>query len=68
MEYEETSVSPLYHPLISSGQALGASRWLASLQRQCEYLAIVHCNPISAFGDTGESLLLIKDYMKHDHV
>ncbi|KAM0902747.1 hypothetical protein ACQ4PT_019047 [Festuca glaucescens] len=52
MEYDETTVSPLYHPLIRSGQALGACRWLASLQRQCEYLAIMHSCPDPALGDT----------------
>ncbi|CAM0946208.1 unnamed protein product [Alopecurus aequalis] len=48
MEYDESTVSALYHPLLRSGQALGACRWLASLQRQCEYLGILHSYPISA--------------------
>ena len=42
MEYEKITVSHKYHPLLRSGQALGAGRWIASLQRQCEYHAIVH--------------------------
>ena len=31
----------LYQPLLRSGLALGAGRWLATLQRQCECLAIL---------------------------
>jgi homeobox-leucine zipper protein len=42
MEHEETTVSPKYHPLLRSGQALGACRWLASLERQCQYLDAMH--------------------------
>ncbi|XP_062226479.1 homeobox-leucine zipper protein ROC4-like [Phragmites australis] len=40
-EYFEASVHPLYQPLLRSGLALGAGRWLATLQRQCECLAIL---------------------------
>ncbi|KAM0902751.1 hypothetical protein ACQ4PT_019050 [Festuca glaucescens] len=42
MEHEETTVSPKFHPLLRSGQALGACRWLASLERQCQYLGTMH--------------------------
>lgn len=31
----------LYRPLLRSGLAFGARRWLATLQRQCECLAIL---------------------------
>ncbi|XP_066348140.1 homeobox-leucine zipper protein ROC5-like isoform X2 [Miscanthus floridulus] len=40
-EYPEASVHQLYQPLLCSGLALGAGRWLATLQRQCECLAIL---------------------------
>jgi len=40
-EYDEASVHQLYRPLIRSGLAFGARRWLAMLQRQCECLAIL---------------------------
>ncbi|CAL9124998.1 unnamed protein product [Musa textilis] len=33
-EYDEATVHPLYRPLLRSGSALGARRWVASLQRQ----------------------------------
>ncbi|XP_072151392.1 homeobox-leucine zipper protein ROC6 [Setaria viridis] len=57
-EYDETTVSPLFRGLFQSGQALGASRWLASLQRQCEYMATLHCThssgpAMSALGRRG---------------
>ncbi|CAL5015384.1 unnamed protein product [Urochloa decumbens] len=40
-EYHEASVHQLYQPLLRSGLAFGAGRWLATLQRQCECLAIL---------------------------
>ncbi|KAL5200882.1 hypothetical protein ABZP36_035236 [Zizania latifolia] len=45
-EYDETAVHQLYRPVLSSGQALGARRWLASLQRQCQYIAILCSNSL----------------------
>uniref|UniRef100_A0A0E0B5J7 Uncharacterized protein n=1 Tax=Oryza glumipatula TaxID=40148 RepID=A0A0E0B5J7_9ORYZ len=47
-EYDETAAHQLYRPLLRSGQALGARRWLASLQRQCQYLAILCSNSLPA--------------------
>ncbi|TKW34229.1 hypothetical protein SEVIR_2G292200v4 [Setaria viridis] len=47
-EYDETAVHQLYRQLLRSGQALGARRWLASLQRQCQYLAILCSNSLPA--------------------
>ncbi|KAL5216557.1 hypothetical protein ABZP36_007958 [Zizania latifolia] len=40
-EYDEASVHQLYRSLLRSGLALGAGRWIATLQRQCEFLAIL---------------------------
>ncbi|XP_020675648.1 homeobox-leucine zipper protein ROC5-like [Dendrobium catenatum] len=40
-EYDETAAHQLYRPLLRSGMALGAQRWVATLQRQCECLAIL---------------------------
>ncbi|XP_042428609.1 homeobox-leucine zipper protein ANTHOCYANINLESS 2-like isoform X2 [Zingiber officinale] len=40
-EYDEAQVHHLYRPLLRSGLAFGAGRWLATLQRQCECLAIL---------------------------
>ncbi|KAH1068203.1 hypothetical protein GYH30_005961 [Glycine max] len=40
-EYEESQVHQLYRPLLSSGMGFGAQRWVATLQRQRECLAIL---------------------------
>ncbi|KAL1830272.1 hypothetical protein ACET3Z_008684 [Daucus carota] len=40
-EYEENTVHHLYRPLIGAGLGFGAQRWVATLQRQCECLAIL---------------------------
>ncbi|VAI20093.1 unnamed protein product [Triticum turgidum subsp. durum] len=55
-EYDEAAVHELYRPLLRSGQALGARRWLASLQRQCEYHAILCSNPHPNHGDRHEPI------------
>ncbi|XP_037431339.1 homeobox-leucine zipper protein ROC6-like [Triticum dicoccoides] len=46
MVHDEATVPPLHHPLFRSGWALGACRWIASLQRRCEYIASLHTNPV----------------------
>ncbi|XP_061359240.1 homeobox-leucine zipper protein ANTHOCYANINLESS 2-like isoform X2 [Gastrolobium bilobum] len=40
-EYDESQVHQLYRPLLRSGMGFGAQRWVATLQRQCECLAIL---------------------------
>lgn len=40
-EYDESQVHQLYRPLLSSGMGFGAQRWITTLQRQCECLAIL---------------------------
>lgn len=40
-EYDDSVVHNLYRPLLSSGTGFGAQRWLATLQRQCECLAVL---------------------------
>ncbi|XP_022142333.1 homeobox-leucine zipper protein MERISTEM L1 [Momordica charantia] len=39
VEVDETGVPTMYRPLVSSGLAYGAKRWVATLDRQCERLA-----------------------------
>ncbi|XP_057780648.1 homeobox-leucine zipper protein ANTHOCYANINLESS 2-like isoform X2 [Salvia miltiorrhiza] len=41
IEYDESVVHQLYRPLVGSGMGFGAQRWVATLQRQCECLAIL---------------------------
>ncbi|CAI9770235.1 unnamed protein product [Fraxinus pennsylvanica] len=40
-EYDESVIHRLYRPLINAGMGFGAQRWIATLQRQCECLAIL---------------------------
>ncbi|KAJ6940310.1 hypothetical protein NC651_006455 [Populus alba x Populus x berolinensis] len=40
-EYDESQIHQLFRPLISSGMGFGSQRWIATLQRQCECLAIL---------------------------
>ncbi|KAL2478800.1 Homeobox-leucine zipper protein ANTHOCYANINLESS 2 [Forsythia ovata] len=47
-EYEENVVHRLYRPLISAGMGFGAQRWVATLQRQCECLAILMSSTIQS--------------------
>lgn len=47
-EYEETLIHQLYRSLISAGMGFGAQRWIATLQRQCECLAILMSSSVSA--------------------
>ncbi|KAE8672342.1 Homeobox-leucine zipper protein HDG1 [Hibiscus syriacus] len=43
-EYNDGSVHHLLRPLLSSGFGFGAHRWLATLQRHCDYMAILMNN------------------------
>ncbi|MBA0559968.1 hypothetical protein Golob_016901 [Gossypium lobatum] len=52
-EYEESQVHQLYHPLLRSGMAFGAQRWVATLQRQCECLAILMSSSVPTRDHTG---------------
>ncbi|XP_071735955.1 homeobox-leucine zipper protein ANTHOCYANINLESS 2-like [Rutidosis leptorrhynchoides] len=40
-EYDERLVHELYRPLIRAGMGFGAHRWVATLQRQCQCLAML---------------------------
>ena len=41
MEVDDRGVHPIYKPLVNSGFAFGAKRWLSTLDRQGERLATV---------------------------
>ncbi|WOL00101.1 homeobox-leucine zipper protein ROC5-like [Canna indica] len=51
-EYDEATVHPLYRPLLRSGMALGARRWIATLQRQCQSLAILMSSSVPPIDNT----------------
>ncbi|KOM54956.1 hypothetical protein LR48_Vigan10g084800 [Vigna angularis] len=44
-QYDESVIHQLCRPLVSSGIGFGAQRWIASLLRQCECLAILMTPP-----------------------
>ncbi|KAG8385711.1 hypothetical protein BUALT_Bualt03G0073600 [Buddleja alternifolia] len=46
-EIDDRAVHTIYKPLVNSGLAFGAKRWVAILDRQCERLASVMANNIS---------------------
>ena len=41
-EVDDRGVHRLYQPLVSSGLAFGAQRWLANLRRQCETMHVAN--------------------------
>ncbi|KAI3942244.1 hypothetical protein MKW92_006411 [Papaver armeniacum] len=43
-EYEENMIHRLYKPLVNSGLGFGAQKWIATLHRQCDRLAIFMSN------------------------
>lgn len=56
-EYDESTVHYLLRPLLSSGFGFGAHRWIATLQRQSDYLAVLISPNFSIEDNTGFLLL-----------
>ncbi|KAH0685285.1 hypothetical protein KY290_016559 [Solanum tuberosum] len=52
VEVDDRGVHNIYRPLVNSGLAFGAKRWVATLDRQCERLASAMANNIPT-GDIG---------------
>ncbi|CAN4083825.1 unnamed protein product [Withania somnifera] len=52
VEVDEKAVHSIYKPLVNSGLAFGAKRWVATLDRQCERLASAMASNIPT-GDVG---------------
>ncbi|KAH0436330.1 hypothetical protein IEQ34_026434 [Dendrobium chrysotoxum] len=52
VEVDDRSVHNIYKPLVNSGLAFGAKRWVSALDRQCERLASVMASNIPS-GDIG---------------
>ncbi|XVF53651.1 hypothetical protein PTKIN_Ptkin05aG0115800 [Pterospermum kingtungense] len=51
--YDDSAVHYLLRPLLSSGFGFGAQRWIATLQRQVDYLAVLVSPNLSAEDNTG---------------
>ncbi|KAL3524247.1 hypothetical protein ACH5RR_017081 [Cinchona calisaya] len=47
MEYDDINVHQFYRPLLRSGLGFGAQRWVATLERQCECLAVIMSSTVS---------------------
>ncbi|KAJ0983185.1 hypothetical protein J5N97_011440 [Dioscorea zingiberensis] len=64
MEVDDTNVADIYKPLVNSGLAFGAQRWVSSLQRQCHRLASATADvPLDEIGAL-TSILTRKNWMK----
>ncbi|XP_055801294.1 homeobox-leucine zipper protein HDG2-like [Solanum dulcamara] len=50
VEVDDSAVHNIYKPLVNSGLAFGAKRWIATLERQCERLASAIATPIPTNG------------------
>ena len=57
VEVDDRAVHNLYRPLVNSGLAFGAKRWVATLDRQCERLASSMASNIPAGDLCGKSIL-----------
>lgn len=53
MEYDENTIHNLYRPFIRSGRGFGAQRWIATLQRQCECLAVITSSAVPSGDSAG---------------
>ncbi|KAK6917331.1 Homeobox domain [Dillenia turbinata] len=60
VEVDDRAVHNLYKPLVNSGIAFGAKRWVATLDRQCERLASVMANNIQ----TGDLIITSQEGRK----
>ncbi|XP_052887165.1 homeobox-leucine zipper protein ANTHOCYANINLESS 2-like isoform X1 [Gossypium arboreum] len=60
VEYDESQVHHLYRPLLSSGIGFGAQRWVATLQRQCECLAILMSSTVPTGDHTGNPIITLR--------
>ncbi|CAM0874983.1 unnamed protein product [Alopecurus aequalis] len=55
-EFDKTMVPGLYQPLLRSGHALGARRWLTSLQMRRQNLAVLRSDPARYAGKTPSAI------------
>lgn len=58
-EVDDRSVHNMYKPLVNTGLAFGAKRWVATLDRQCERLASSMASNIPAGDLSGKYLRAI---------
>lgn len=56
-EYDESAIQHLYRPLLRSGMGFGAQRWVATLQRQCDFLAVIMSSNVPSEDHSGQLLV-----------
>lgn len=61
---DDRAVHNIYRPLVNSGIAFGAKRWVATLDRKCERLASSMANNIPAGDLCGKNCYLILQELK----
>ena len=59
VEVDDRAVHNIYKPLVNSGIAFGAKRWVATLDRQCERLASSMASNIPAGDLCGTYIITI---------
>ncbi|KAH9677952.1 homeobox-leucine zipper protein ANTHOCYANINLESS 2 [Citrus sinensis] len=64
VEYDESIVHHLCRPLLSSGMGFGAPKWVATLQRQCECLAVLMSSTMTVQDQSGISPIGRKSMLK----
>lgn len=57
-EYFESAIHSLYRPLIRCGMGYGAQRWMAHLQKHCDFLNAIMSSTVSGENHSGHSLEL----------
>ncbi|CAH2070266.1 unnamed protein product [Thlaspi arvense] len=67
-EFEENQIHSLYQPLLSSSLGLGATKWLATLQRRCEsYMTLLSSQVHTGLSLAGtKSTLTLAQRMKRN--
>lgn len=66
-EYDESQIHQLYRPLLSSGMGFGAQRWVTTLQRQCECLAILISSAVPSREHSGTFVYILYRYYNYIH-
>ncbi|WMV33689.1 hypothetical protein MTR67_027074 [Solanum verrucosum] len=61
MEYNENLVHDWYRPLIKTGLGFGAHRWMATLQRQHQFLKVMKSIVDPIGGDSGANRVILQD-------
>ena len=71
VEVDDRGVHSIYRPLVNSGLAFGAKRWVCTLDRQCERLASAMATNLPPNHDVANSgtivIYLFSLYFSHSY-